>query len=132
MDLVDDLRDNKHFLRLRKAETRAADDSDGEMILRALALAHQPLLFKAPLKLFLNRELQKWEQQADFQGLSADEYLARKRKGFELTVRVGLQAFGEDAAFRRWQPEKKKWTFLQAPFWELSFAAVHKMLFQHK
>jgi len=130
MDLIDDCRENEHFLRLRGADIRDIKDADGEMILRALALVPEPLLYKAPLKLFLNRELLTWEKKAQLLGVSADEYLAQKRRGFELTVRVGLQAFGEDAAFRRWLPDKGEWAPLQAPFWEISFAAVHKLLFQ--
>ena len=129
-ELIDSLRSNPHFLRIRNAtEVDDARELDGEMILRAFAFGNRE--FRAPLFKFLNREAAAFNRQLlDASPRGAEELLARRRREFEEVVRVMLDVFGPEAVCRRrWDTRRQRWESKPSlPLWDSLYNVLRELL----
>ena len=128
-ELIDSLRSNRHFLRIRNAtDVDHLRELDGEMILRAFAFSNRE--FRGPLWKFLNREAAGFNKQLrDTSPRGAGELLARKRREFEDVVRVMLDVFGPEAVCRKWDPRRRRWeTKPSLPLWDSLYNVLRELL----
>jgi hypothetical protein len=129
IDLVDELRDSTDFRDVYGPKDDKKE-MDGELVLRAIAFSHlganRP--YKAPLKRFLSYELAgAGTDRASLTDKKLTAWLKSVRDRFERTMRVGVVAFGREAASKRFEPEKGNWT-LSAPHFEIAFAVIDELL----
>jgi 5-methylcytosine-specific restriction endonuclease McrA len=96
-ELLAELANNKHLLKIRGAEMPDTRMRDRQLILRFFAMwRNTHLRYKGPMKHFLNREMDGRRQ------LSERE-MAEMRLLFEKSIEMAYLIFGENA-FRRYRP----------------------------
>jgi hypothetical protein len=128
-ELIDSLRSNRHFLRIRNAtDVDHLRELDGEMILRAFAFSNRE--YRGPLWKFLNREAAGFNKQLrDASTAGAAALLAKKRREFEEVVRVMLDVFGPEAVCRKWDPKRGRWeTKPSLPLWDSLYNVLREVL----
>ena len=148
IELLDDLaEDCENFKVVRDAAAvhnqvyeQCPTHSDRELILRALAFRTAGGQYKAPLKKFLNRELEGTDEfenrdREDKERINAR--LADLRAEFEAVMKVARDVF-EDHAFRKWAPGRSQdkqyvWSKSIAPsLWDAGYLALAELLKEFK
>lgn len=144
MDMIDNLKETcADFHAIRKPHSFKSGsyemcnkDSDGELILRAFAFRRNGDRFKAPLKKFLNREL---DGSADCEELKDEDrsrissMVQELKEEFERVMKIARMVFGEDAFRKKTGSAKKSVdTVISNTMWDAKYCAIAELMAKYK
>jgi len=104
-------------------------DSDGELILRALAFCRSGHKFKPSINQFLNQSLEDWNSKDNSSSRGASKTIEFKQE-FELVMRIAREVFGTRAFWKKTTPQTTG--NVSNTMWDAKYSAIAELLDTYK